>query len=771
MSLHKEVSASARAIGHLSNLFGCQQRRSVTSVTEWMLQMKSSPSKEVNHATIVKALQVFCGHDVTFETRCLGVDGRKTRTDSGYFDSAELAANAVYNHAIQHTSDGIYFVVNPLVSSLLARAANRIQPYAKTTTADCDIQHRRWLFLDLDPVRPSGISSTSEEHDSAIQRANDIFDFLKRQGFPEAVIADSGNGAHLHIPIDLPNTPESTAIVKAALQELARRFNDNIVSVDESVFNAARICRLYGPWASKGDHTDNRPHRQSQLIYVPDYLQYQNRGWNKDDTASTDLLLKLASENTKTTSVPGGGARTKNSRSNIDLEQLLREQGIEYQKAKGTTNFPVKLHVQCPFNDSHINKDAYVAQRDSGALIFHCSHKSCSHNGWKEFKKITGIELHDQERPCDASRQNSMPNDEKEAPGLLTVKASEVQPKELDWLWQNRFLIGNVNIIAGDPGLGKSMILVDVAARATSGRAFPDGSPCTKCSVLYSTTEDGIEDTVVPRLIAAGADLDRVHIVQGVKSLDQSEMPLWLSEHMAHLDKMLTEYPDITVLVIDTLQSHIGSNVATNNNASVRGVMTPLKRLAEKHHVAVLCIEHLTKAKSQPGENATYRVQGSIAFAGAARSVWIVAKDQEDPTGKRRYVQASKTNLAPDDSGLGLSYEIQGPTGRPYIKWIDTNIKTPIGQLLRIPDAQDEQSGGSELNRCRDWLREILTEPLPAKEVAAWAKSEMIAPRTLKRAKKDLKIPSRKMGEEWYWFPTADMEQQRTNEIIAAAES
>ena len=108
---------------------------------------------------------------------------------------------------------------------------------------------------------------------------------------------------------------------------------------------------------------------------------------------------------------------------------------------------------------------------------------------------------------------------------------------------------------------------------------------------------------------------------------------LLLNEHMANLDQKLTENPDIRILIIDTLQSHIGSTVSTNNNSSVRGVMTPLKRLAEKHHVAVICIEHLTKSKTMAGENATYRVQGSIAFVGVARSVWIVAKDNEDITG------------------------------------------------------------------------------------------------------------------------------------------
>lgn len=194
--------------------------------------------------------------------------------------------------------------------------------------------------------------------------------------------------------------------------------------------------------------------------------------------------------------------------------------------------------------------------------------------------------------------------------------------------------------------------------------------------------------------------------------------------------------------------------MATNNNSSVRGVMTPLKRLAEKHHVAVLCIEHLTKSKMMKGENATYRIQGSIAFAGAAKSVCIVAKDQEDTTGKRRYLQASKTNLAPDDSGLGLSFEINGPTGKPYIRWIETDISTPIDQLLTIPDGgPGDPQHSTEIGRCTDWLRETLTEPMLAKEIESGAKSEMFSGSTLRRAKTELGVRSARRDGQWCRLP------------------
>ena len=159
-----------------------------------------------------------------------------------------------------------------------------------------------------------------------------------------------------------------------------------------------------------------------------------------------------------------------------------------------------------------------------------------------------------------------------------------------------------------------------------------------------------------------------------------------------------------------------------------------------------------------------------IAFR--ARSVWIVAKDQDDETGNRRYLQASKTNLTPDNAGLGLAYEISGPTGKPCIRWLETDVATPIDQLLRIPDAASgDQSDSSELGRCCDWLREFLTEATAAKEIEAGAKAEMFSNRTLKRAKEQLGIRSSKRGTAWFWIPAADMEKARTEMLIEAAES
>lgn len=219
---------------------------------------------------IVETLNIFVGKGNVCEIRALGVDGRSNRTDSGYFDDFEAAASA----AIQlTTAGGVYFCLNAINPALLARSYNRMTQWAKLTTSDKDIIERRWLLVDCDPVRPSGISSSQDELNAALDRAKDVSEWMKAKGFSEPILAKSGNGAHVHFPIDLLNTTDSTALVKSILEAADSQFTDEAVSIDTSVHNAARICRLYGTTARKGDSIPSRPHRQSELLLVPEYLK------------------------------------------------------------------------------------------------------------------------------------------------------------------------------------------------------------------------------------------------------------------------------------------------------------------------------------------------------------------------------------------------------------------------------------------------------------------------------------------------------------------
>lgn len=188
-------------------------------------------------------------------------------TISGYFDDYQELAR----HATELDDKGyqVYVTLNPVLPALLARSENRLEWRPNATTKDGDVVKRAWLPVDLDPVRPSGISASEPERQAGIQRATEMKGFLTAKGYPDPLEADSGNGAHLLYPVNLPNNAKGLDLVNRVLAALDFVFSDCAVSVDTSVANSARIWRLYGTTARKGDSTRDRPHRRSRLLRAP----------------------------------------------------------------------------------------------------------------------------------------------------------------------------------------------------------------------------------------------------------------------------------------------------------------------------------------------------------------------------------------------------------------------------------------------------------------------------------------------------------------------
>lgn len=187
---------------------------------------------------------------------------------AGYFDNFSTMAGAICQADAKYRAGGVYYVLNKVNPVLLGRAYNRLMEHAQHTTSDNNILVRRWFPVDLDPVRPAGISSSAEEHAAAIHRARTIAADMEKE-WDRPIIADSGNGAHLLYRIDLANNQEALAFVTGALAELDRRYSDDAVKVDVTSANAARIWKAYGTVARKGDSIPGRPHRLSRIMEVP----------------------------------------------------------------------------------------------------------------------------------------------------------------------------------------------------------------------------------------------------------------------------------------------------------------------------------------------------------------------------------------------------------------------------------------------------------------------------------------------------------------------
>jgi len=324
---------------------------------------------------VLEALELLVEPGGVAELRAIGIDGR---VSSGYFgDLSRMAAAAEVLDASGEFS-GVYLTLNPVDPALLSRRANRVQSRLgrkDATTADGDILRRRWLPIDVDPVRPSGISATADEHRAACRTARAICEALTELGWPRPIVADSGNGGHLLYRVDLPNDAASTALVKAVLGALDARFSNEEAKVDTANHNAARIWKCYGTVGRKGDSTKDRPHRRSAFVSRP----------SEPEVVPASLLRALAGS--LPAPEPPAPAPAASPRGGIDLRAWLAEHGIGVAAEKpwqGATLFTLR---ECPFSDAHTD-GAYAIQFGNGAVHAGCKHDSCGggRQRWPELR-------------------------------------------------------------------------------------------------------------------------------------------------------------------------------------------------------------------------------------------------------------------------------------------------------------------------------------------------------------------------------------------------
>jgi len=341
-----------------------------------------------------------------------------------------------------------------------------------------------------------------------------------------------------------------------------------------------------------------------------------------------------------------------------------------------------------------------------------------------------------------------------EAGQPVTLCMADVQPELVSWLWPNRIACGKVTIIGGDPGLGKSWVTVDIAARVSAGLPWPDSSDSPDVlrepgGVVLLNAEDGLADTVRPRLDAAGADVRQIRAITAVHAPKSGGKPgergLDLGRDIPALEAAIVAMGNCKLIVIDPISAYVGS-IDGNGNTEVRGLLAPLAALAERYGVAVVLVSHCNKAKGGP---AIYRMMGSLAFVTAARSAWVVSKDKNDD--KLRLMLSIKSNIAPETGGLSYRIGPVGIDGKPAIDWQPGMIAMSADEALGCEGSQG--GGRSDIDDAKDWLLDFLSpgEQMAA-EVIRESASAGISKRTLDRAKAALGVKARKgdFGGGWW---------------------
>jgi putative DNA primase/helicase len=336
---------------------------------------------------------------------------------------------------------------------------------------------------------------------------------------------------------------------------------------------------------------------------------------------------------------------------------------------------------------------------------------------------------------------------------LVTINASSVKPKNIDFIWPGRLAKGKHTCFAGEGGLGKSQLLVAITAALTTGGAWPCGEgQAPIVNVIILSAEDGVDDVLVPRLMAAGADRTRVHIVRAIKAEDgRGERRFSLQEDLEELEKRIAEIGDVGLVWIDPVTSYMGK-VDSHNNTALRGILDPISEMAERTNVAFASVTHFTKGSADKGIKAMHRVMGGAAFTTAPRAAFAIIEDPDDSN--RRLLLHLKNNLAVKAQGLAfrLGAQMVGIDDRTdteiwasHILWEDKPVETTADEAVAAFGGHSEERGA--LDEAMEFLLAELAEGrVDVTVIQAAAKRAGIADRTLKRARAELKITRQREG-------------------------
>jgi putative DNA primase/helicase len=332
----------------------------------------------------------------------------------------------------------------------------------------------------------------------------------------------------------------------------------------------------------------------------------------------------------------------------------------------------------------------------------------------------------------------------------ILIRLADVQSETIDWIWKGRYARGKKTLIAGDPGLGKSSFLFDSAARITRGAAWPDGGYAAQGNVLFLLAEDGIADTVRPRIDDLGGDCNRVFILDGVTDASGAPRPVNLARDLAALEAAIAEVKPVLV-VIDPITAFLGKT-DSYKDAEVRGLLAPLLATISRQRCALVTVAHLAKDQTRA---ALHRPGGSIAFVAAARLAFVLAADPQDDT--RRVLAPIKANICQKAPSLSFRF----PDG--VLTW-DASVATDLDAetLLRPAPADERDARADAETVLRGLLDDHSLWPLDATRAAKEGAAHNISQRTLQRTAGKLGIRMSRVGfgdkGRWVWHrPIGDI--------------
>jgi hypothetical protein len=341
---------------------------------------------------------------------------------------------------------------------------------------------------------------------------------------------------------------------------------------------------------------------------------------------------------------------------------------------------------------------------------------------------------------------------------IVSVRLADVEAKPIEWVWHHRIARGKITILSGDPGVSKSILSLDLAARLTTEAKWPDGlGKAPLGSVIILSAEDDVADTIRVRFAAAGGDATKCHVLQAVKEKD-GERTFDMTRDLPKLQRMIEDLGDVIAVIADPVNAYMGrpGKLDSWRDTDLRGVLTPLAKIAADKHVAVIAIVHLTKDGRR---SALMSVMGSVAMVAAARSVYLVIEDAADP--KRILFLRTKSNIAPKGDAAGLGYRIhERPTGldtvpyAPGVVWEDGDVAMTADDAIAANRATKDKRHNPDIDKAATMITEMLAKgDMPAAWVQARLKAEGISQSTWRKAmvKCGVEAYQPNVPGPWFW--------------------
>jgi hypothetical protein len=603
---------------------------------------------------------------------------------SGYFDNHDMLASEAVK--LSGNVTGVYVTANPCKPELLHRAKNRVRVAKKEdATGDKYILLLHRFLLDFDPERAPGISSTNEEHKTAIERARKAKAWLEGDlGFSKLLLADSSNGAHLMANINLPNTRENADLLRKCIEAVALRFEDEKVKIDRTVYNPARIWKLYGTLACKGDDTPERPWREAKVISTAETF-------GLTDVTLLQKLYSLAPED------PKRDQRSGPNYQSFNIDDWLIRHGIEVANVRSWNGGEIRVLRSCPWNSDHTNLSAYIIVQSSGALAAGCHHDGCAGKGWHELRDVVepgwserrsnnGSWSNNDSRAKQESTDAESQREEKTKPSpWARIKDAPTflaeEDKAITGVAKDLIMPGAVTTIAAPRGLCKTLIIHGVAYAMATGGLFR-GERVEPIRVLL-VDRDNPERVVKERLRGWGAaNAPSFHLLTRTDAPDLKDRAAWEKFPVGNYD----------VVIIDSIGSFTEGITEREGKETTQVLATVLDLIHRGPAVVLLanCTKDALSVKGR-GEwsdrvDIIYEGRDATGFTPSGKKPWFqeLPAAGEDAWADRSARRKNRTDyrlaFIPSKFRLGAEpepfcLEVNVPRDEP---WTLTDVTTDI---------------------------------------------------------------------------------------------